>query len=245
MKNFSPGKERRWWQIVALVSLMLLASSSLFAQGAGTPKLTLEQFAGKYKGAAKSPARDLALTLEIKVDSGKMSGLLTESANEHRITGGEISGNKLVLTLLGKSGPERLTLETRDGKLTGEWVIASGEWTATGGKPGPIQFEAMTDPAKADILTGEWEAVADAGGQPFPFTLSLKRDGDKVTGSSESQLGTSSISAGSFKDGKLELALEAGAGQIVLTASMVDGKLSGDYDFAGQSSGKWVAIKKK
>ena len=97
----------------------------------------------------------------------------------------------------------------------------------------------------ADEISGDWDAVADAGGQPFPFTLSLKLDGDKVTGSSSSQLGTSNISSGSWKDGKLAVLLESGAGQIVLNAVIVDGKFSGDYDFAGQSSGKWVAVKKK
>jgi hypothetical protein len=28
-------------------------------------------------------------------------------------------------------------------------------------------------------------------------------------------------------------------------ATMIEGKLSGEFDFAGQLSGKWVAIKKK
>jgi hypothetical protein len=35
------------------------------------------------------------------------------------------------------------------------------------------------------------------------------------------------------------------AAVIAMMATIVEGKLSGDYDFAGQLSGKWVAIKKK
>jgi hypothetical protein len=96
-----------------------------------------------------------------------------------------------------------------------------------------------------DEISGQWDAVADAQGQPFPFTLTLKLEGEKVTGSSSSQLGDSPVSSGSWKDGKLSIMLEGGAGQIALAATMIDGKLSGDYDFAGQLSGKWVAIKKK
>ena len=102
-------------------------------------------------------------------------------------------------------------------------------------------MEAVT----TESINGDWDAVADAQGQPFPFTLTLKIDGDKVTGSSTSQLGTSPITSGSWKDGKLAVVLEGGAGQIALMATMIEGKLSGDYDFAGQLSGKWVAIKKK
>ncbi|HJZ81090.1 MAG TPA: hypothetical protein VKD91_12120, partial [Pyrinomonadaceae bacterium] len=115
-----------------------------------------------------------------------------------------------------------------------------GDFTADG-KTGPIELKK----AIKDEISGEWEAVADAQGQQFPFTLTLKADGEKVTGSSSSQLGTSPVSSGTWKDGKLALVLEGGAGNIGLIATMVEGKLSGDYDFAGQLSGKWVAIKKK
>src|SRR5207249_4164947 len=106
--------------------------------------------------------------------------------------------------------------------------------------------ELMKAPLAASVdLSGEWEAAADVQGQAFPFTLTLKVDGDKVSGSSSSQLGTSSISQGSWKDGKLAIILDASNGQISLYATVVDGKLSGDFDYAGQLSGKWIATKKK
>src|SRR5437867_2395229 len=85
-------------------------------------------------------------------------------------------------------------------------------------------------------------AYADAQGQPFPFTLTLKLEGEKVTGSSSSQLGTSTISSGVWKEGKLTLLLDSNNGQIGLIATLVDGKLVGDYDFAGQLQGKWVGV---
>lgn len=244
MKNHMLSKSRNWSNSIALLLVILCSPLALQAQGnavSTTQSVTLEQFAGKYKGNAKSPTRDLVLMLEITADSGKLSGRLTESTTEHTITSGEIVSNKLVLHLQGKTGAERLTIEQREGKLTGEWVMASGEWASTGGKPGPIQFEKVVE----DVVSGEWDAVADAQGQPFPFTLTLKVDGEKVTGSSNSQLGTSPITSGTWKDGKLAVVMEGGAGQIALMASMIEGKLSGDYDFAGQLSGKWVAIKKK
>jgi hypothetical protein len=58
-------------------------------------------------------------------------------------------------------------------------------------------------------------------------------------------LGTSPITSGTWKDGKLTFVLDGGSGQIAMMAAVIEGKLSGDYDFAGQASGKWVAIKKK
>jgi hypothetical protein len=98
--------------------------------------------------------------------------------------------------------------------------------------------------ANVVALTGEWDAVADAQGQPFPFFLSLKIDGENVTGSSSSQLGESTIKTGSWKDGKLNFQLESSEGTISMSATLLDGKLSGEFDYAGQMQGKWVAIKK-
>ena len=131
------------------------------------------------------------------------------------------------------TSPAKLSLRQKDDKLVGELVVD--------GKTGAVELRKVAK----DEISGDWDGVADAQGQPFPFTLSLKLDGEKVTGSSTSQLGTASISTGSWKDGKLAFVLEGGSGQIAMAATMIDGKLSGDYDFAGQSSGKWVAIKKK
>jgi hypothetical protein len=93
-----------------------------------------------------------------------------------------------------------------------------------------------------DEVSGEWDGVADAQGQAFPFTLSLKLDGEKVTGASDSQLGHANIVSGSWKDGKFSIVLD---GNIAMIATMIEGKLSGEYDFNGQSSGKWVAVRKK
>jgi hypothetical protein len=65
-----------------------------------------------------------------------------------------------------------------------------------------------------------------------------------VTGSSSSQLGDATIKSGSWKDGKLVIQLEGQNGTISLSGTVIEGKLSGEYDYAGQLSGRWVAVKK-
>jgi hypothetical protein len=104
---------------------------------------------------------------------------------------------------------------------------------------------AVAAPATAPVnLTGEWDAVADANGQPFPFLLVLKVDGENVTGSSSSQLGEATMKSGSWKGGKLVFQLEGENGVISMSAVVIEGKLSGEFDYAGQLQGKWVAVKK-
>jgi hypothetical protein len=110
----------------------------------------------------------------------------------------------------------------------------------------PIELKkgSMGSPAAAVSLNGDWDGVADANGQPFPFLLTLKIEGETVTGSSSSQLGEASIKSGTWKDGKLSFQLEGTNGTITMSANVVEGKLAGEFDYAGQLQGKWVAVRK-
>jgi len=71
----------------------------------------------------------------------------------------------------------------------------------------------------------------------------LKVEGETVTGSSSSQLGEAAVK-GTWKDGKLVFQADGQNGTINMSATVIDGKLSGEYDYAGQLQGKWVAVRK-
>ena len=191
---------------------------------------------GKYEGTVKDEkGAELKLALNLVDDGGKYSGNLTTANGSFKILKGQMANGTLTLDIErpgGASGPMSL-------KKSGEGLTAS---FADGGKNVTVELKKA---AAADEISGEWDAVADANGQAVPFTLTLKVEGEKVTGSSNSQLGTATISNGTWKDGKLSIVLEGGSGNIAMVAAIVDGKLSGDFDFAGQMSGKWVAQKKK
>jgi hypothetical protein len=190
---------------------------------------------GKYEGMAKDDSGQQGkVSLDLVEDSGKYSGTFTTVKGSFKILKGQRANDTLTLEIekpVDKAGIMSL-------KKSAEGLVAT---FTEAGRNVTIDFRK----AAADDISGEWEAVADAQGQAFPFTLVLKLDGDKVTGSSSSQLGSSTISTGTWKDGKLAVVLESGSGQITLVATIVEGKFSGEYDFAGQSSGKWVAQKKK
>jgi hypothetical protein len=235
----------------AVFLLLLLSPLVLFGQnGAPTTKPPgADQFAGNYKGNAKSPEGDIGLTMEIKSENGKLSGRLVTPQGEQPFTSGEIVDGKLTIKFGSAGSAGVLALQLRGDKLVGEWKTGARtravEFQKVPAATDPPIAEVKKSPAAADLLSGEWDAAADAQGQAFPFTLTLKVDGDKVTGSSSSELGNSTISSGTFKDGKLALVLESANGQTALVGTMVDGKLVGDYDYNGQLSGKWVATRKK
>ena len=220
---------RRLICVAAAIFALLVVSLTVAAQPGPQASLT-----GKYEGMAKNETGEQKVKLDLVEDAGKYSGTLTTAQGSFKILKGQMANGVLTLDIEkpgGGSGQMSF-------KKNGDVLVAT---FTEAGKTVNIDFRK----ASADDISGEWDAVADAQGQAVPFTLTLKVDGDKVTGSSNSQLGTATISNGTWKDGKLSIVLEGGSGNITMAATIVDGKLSGDFDFAGQMSGKWVAQKKK
>ena len=223
-----------------------------FSRSAGLFVLTLvlgasvalaqDTLSGKYEGTVKTAgAADEKVSLELKNDGGKLTGRLMKGETAIDITEGTLAATKLSLKL-GAAAKDGTVSAVVDGdKITGDWTAGSAKRTLELTK---VTAAAAAAPASASNLSGEWDGVADAQGQPFPFVLVLKIDGENVTGSSSSQLGESQIKKGSWKDGKLVFELEGQNGVIAMSATVIEGKLSGEFDFAGQLQGKWVAVRK-
>ena len=227
---------------LSLVTVMFLLGS-IVALGQGT---TASNLTGTYEGVMKRPGvPEQKVSLELKSEDGKITGRATHGSRSAEVTDGKLENGTLTLTF-GKEGT--FVAKVDGDKLVGEAVH--------GTERSPIELKKVTPATAADApavapasgapvnLSGQWEAVADANGQPFPFLLTLKVDGEAVTGSSSSQLGDSTIKTGSWKAGKLALEMEGANGVVTLNATVVEGKLSGEFDYAGQLQGKWVAVKK-
>jgi hypothetical protein len=213
---------------VTLILVLLCGAASAYAQDA---------VSGKYEGTGKSAgAADVPLTLELKNDAGKVTGTLSKGQTSIAISEGTVVDGKLSLKF-GDGGKEGVLIA----KLEGDKI--TGDWTA-GAQKSTVELKKVAVSGGAVSLAGQWDAVADANGQAFPFVLTLKVDGESVTGSSSSQLGEAPIKTGTWKDGHLSIQVEGGSGTVTMSATIVDGKLSGDFDFAGQLSGKWTAVKK-
>ena len=210
---------------------------------------TPANIAGTYEGMVKRPgaATEEKVSLELKSEAGKITGRATHGTMAADVTDGKFENGTLTLNF----GNDAKFVGKVDGdKLIGEAVHGTEKVPMVLTKVNPAAIAAVVGPtipaapAGAVNLNGQWEAVADANGQPFPFLLTLKIDGEKVSGNSSSQLGEATIKDGTWKEGKLVFSLEGSNGTIALSASVVEGKLSGEFDYAGQLQGKWVAVKK-
>lgn len=209
---------------------LALFVAPLMVSGQDANQKSSPSLTGKYEGTAKGPDGDVRLTMDLLADAGTFSGSVTAPQGVHKVAKGQLALGILTLEFEDKA---KLTLRQKNDLLVGELLV--------GGKTASVELKRVVK----DELSGVWDASADAQGQAVPFTLTLKLEGDKVTGGSSSQLGDSTISSGTWKDGKLAVVLDGANGQVALIATIVEGKLVGDFDYAGQMQGKWIAIKKK
>ena len=218
-------------KLIALLLMLLLGAVAAFGQG--QPSVV-----GNYEGSLKGQA----ITLELKTVDGQVHGRLKNGEKAYELTEVAVNGEGKLSLTFGKDGK-------LDGKTDGTMI--TGNWIA-GAEKSPIVLKKVTATPAAPAssaapvnLSGDWDAVADANGQPFPFALTLKVDGEKVTGGSSSQLGDTTLKDGVWKEGRLSFVLEGQNGAISMTATVIDGKLSGEFDYAGQLQGKWVAVRKQ
>lgn len=230
-----------------VITLLMLASA---ASAATVTTQGSDKVSGKYVGVAKSASiGDIPITVTIKNDNGKLSGSVDTPNGPAPITSGTFADGKMMMKL--DAGGNEITINAKlDGdKITGDWELAGQTGTLELKREGAMmepkpEMKPDMKPAAGDPVSGEWDASADAGGQTIPFTLKLKLDGDKVTGTSESEQGATNLSNGSWKGDKLSFTLDTPNGAIVMTGVIKEGKIMGDFDFAGQFQGKWEAKKK-
>jgi hypothetical protein len=227
-------KTKTLFTLQVSVLVLLLATLTVPGQNPGPAnQKTPASLSGKYEGTAKDPTGEAKATLELVDEAGKFSGTLTTPLGTFKLAKGQMVEGLLSFEVETKGAPGNLALRQKDDKLVGTFTDA--------GKTGAIELRRVT----TDAVSGVWDAAADAQGQAFPFTLTLKLEGEKVTGGSSSQLGESTISSGVWKDGKLALVLDGANGQVTLLGTLVDGQFVGDYDYSGQLQGRWVGTKKK
>ncbi len=240
-----------------IIALLVVASSAISAAAFVQDKVV----SGRYKGIAKSEAMgDLPITVNLINTSGKLSGAIETAQGAAAITGGTIDeATGAVKMTFDAGGTEGTVVATfKDGVITGKWDL--------GGMGGPIELKkdgaaaatpaptpapstpAPSTPAPAGgataSLAGDFECSADVMGQAMPFTLKLKQEGDKITGESTSDQGTTAIANGKVVGNKLSFSIETPNGIVSFTSEFKDGKLVGKYDFAGQMTGDWSGKKK-
>jgi hypothetical protein len=89
--------------------------------------------------------------------------------------------------------------------------------------------------ALAADASGVWTVIVDAPSGPIEATMTLKQDGEKVTGVLSSQRGDVPV-AGTMKSDDLTVTSAIPEGTLTITAKVTDAAISGTLDYAGQAT---------
>ncbi len=109
-------------QLLVIGGFVLLGASVALAFQADT-RPTVENLAGRYEGTATSPEGEEAITADLWVADGKVTGTLNSSDGPIAIVGATLTGERVVLTLDMAGSPGTITVLVKDGRLEGEWAL--------------------------------------------------------------------------------------------------------------------------
>lgn len=96
--------------------------------------------------------------------------------------------------------------------------------------------------AADDPISGSWSGNATAAEGGAPLKLTLKLDGEVVTGQIGTDQGLEDIKDGTWKEGVLTFSATYNGVPVVLKAGIKEGKLVGDFTYnRGEVLGTWEA----
>jgi hypothetical protein len=214
---------------------------------------------GTYNVTSKSTELgEFTFTMLLKREAGKWMAEIKDAPMPLTVTSVSVDDTNKV-TLVADAGGTAVTIMGKpDGnKLGGDWTAGDmkGTWNATrkdvvatttkpADKPMAKPAAAAGTGAMAD-LEGTYEAKVIAEGQgELPFTLVIKRSGDKLVTEVPSG-GDLNVTGIEVKDGDVVnlTATYQGNGPIPLNGKRNGSELGGKWEF-GEFSGTWSAKKK-
>jgi len=242
--------------VVALVMGALLASAASAIMAAPLNDKTIDDksdpISGEWDASFYAMGTTTPFTFELKLDGHKVTGK-AESAHTGpgTLSNGTWTDNRLTFTMDFAAHEAIIVTGTlKDGKLVGEFRTEGRQekWEAMKRGEGTTKSAAAATSGahvSADPISGEWDATLEATGTKAPVTFKFKLDGDRVTGTSESEhLGAGTLTNGTWADNLISFTIESGPMKLALTGQLKDGKLVGEFKAGQGMQGTWVAAKR-
>jgi hypothetical protein len=246
----------RWLALVFMVAAAAAIVVHPLDVSGQTVTVSPETIAGKYEGSATTGSGDLAVKMDLRVEKNGLVGSIETAQGPVTVLGSTITGDRIVLNIDMNGAAGTITGTYKDGRVQGGWAIGedSGDfWVAKVGA-GPVTPAVAVaaaspapktpDPAASDPISGTWDGITGQGDFTRSFTLTLKLDGEKVSGEISSEDGGGPLSVGAWKDGGLTLSFSLGEMTITMIGALKEGKLVGTLDVSGQMQMPWGAVKR-
>ena len=221
-------------------NLAVLALMLFFAARPGVGGV--EDILGKWVAKAQTPHGPLEMEFELKMEGNQLLGSAAAFQGSFPLSGLKFEDPNLSLEMNFAGTNFKLTGLLKEGRFSGKWeqvgTEVQGTWTAE--RKGPTATTAA-----AGGISGVWSSVAVTSQGELLLSLDLKQDGEKLTGTVSSELGSLPIQAATFKDDTLQFDIDMNGTIYRTSAVLKDDKFSGRWVNVGTNDGgPWSATRK-
>lgn len=227
------------------VALLLSLSAVGLAQDVnGSWDLTIvsPQGEGKTKADLKQAGEDVTGTLQWRTGPLPITG---------KVKGNDV---KLMFTIKFQDNDLPITLS---GKLNGGSIkgdadfggLAQGDWSATKGAGGSAPAASTSSAAASSSASaaGDWTVTFNTPNGDVQAKMSLKQDGDAVSGTASAPDGATVPIKGTVKGGDLELKYtikyDGNDLPITMKGKLAAGEMKGNADYGGLAEGEFKGKK--
>jgi hypothetical protein len=230
-------------KMLTLVFGALLAAGPAYAQTADA--------AGTWDLNITTPNGPVTAALTLKKDGEKLTGSIASPQGEVEVQG--IQKDKAVtvnFTVQTPNGPFAIAM---NGTQEGDAIAGTmefGEWSGKrrGGMAGAAATTGTVQADKPADVSGAWAIVIDLGGQTGTPTVTLKQDGEKLTGTYSSQVLGEQQLTGTIKGNDITFGFQASfdgnAVKVTYTGTVDKDTMKGSVSFGDMGGGTFTGKKK-
>jgi hypothetical protein len=229
-------RHARWVTGTALVLMLVGLGATAAAQTAIAPA----DLVGAWEGTSSGTMGDMAVKLELTFADGKFGGRAVTATMSVEIVEGRLEDGVLTLVMDAQGNVGNLVATVTAGTIEGTWRVATESGALALKRPG------SSSAAGGDPLSGEWSGEVMVQGQPMAITLTLRFDGEVLTGEMQSSAGRVPLASASWKDDVLTVAFPYTGGEpVTMSGKLQDGKIAGTFDYnGGEYQGAWWVTRK-
>jgi hypothetical protein len=244
-----------------ILTAFVLAASLAVPAAAAAQSSSPADPAGTWNASFSTQNGVVPATLKLQKSGDKMTGTIASDQGQTEVEA-QVKDKTLTVWFNFPANGNVIPIEMT-GTLDGDSVKGSftaggspaGDWTATRAKDTKdakdTKEPAKPAPSGNANLAGDWNVTLQLDAITATPSLTLKQDGDKLTGEYVSQMYGKAPVAGSVKGSEVtftvSLSVEGNAVTAVYTGAVqADGSLKGSVDIGGgQMAGTFTAVKKK
>ncbi len=195
---------------------------------------------GKWLAKADTPNGPMEIEFEFRQEGTQLAGTALIMGSSVPLSNLQFDGSRLTGILLVFGESYQIAGGLRGGKLSGNWEQAGGDmkgtWSAD--RAGGLS-------AAGSGAVGSWDSVAVTPGGDLRAVLDVKQEGEGLTGTLSSDMGSIPVSAVTFKDGKFHFEVEVGGTVYAVDAELQEGALKGKWaPLGGETGGEWSATRR-